>query len=376
MSIWKQILVVAALALTATFAWIQLSPFAAPTAGGPGFERAGGGGDGPRGGRRGGASRVVTAEVVEVAAGSRLTAIGTARAARSVTLHSEVGGIVRDVSFTPGDPVRAGDVLLRLDDREQRIAVAQAERNVETARNTAERYDQLSERQAIAAVQAEEARAELARAENELAAAELALERRTIVAPFDGVTGFAQVEVGDMIDSATPIASIDDRSTVTVEFNVPERFAAMIERGRQVTATTAAHGPERFDGRITAMDTRVDESSRTLRVRAGLPNEDDRLRPGMAFSVALEFDTPGRPAVPEVAVQWSRDGAYVWKVKEGTVARTPVTVIARTAEAVLIEGDIAPDDTVVAQGLEGLRDGAEITEIADISLPSPDPAQL
>lgn len=371
MSIWKQIIAVAVICGAAYIGWTQFEAFtpdAAPATGTDAAsvedQRGGGrrGGRGFRGSRQGGA--VVTAEVTEAEAGSRLVAIGSAEAAKSVTLYSQTAGIVAEVAFRPGDRVAAGDTLVRLDDAEQRIAVEQARVDVESAETTFQRYERLRDSPAYSEVQAQEARVVLARARNDLKSAELALARRTLTAPFDGVMGFAQIEIGDRISDTTPIANIDDRSTVFVSFQVPERYAALLTLGEELAATTAAYGAEAFDGRIDATDSRVDTDSRTLRVRAALPNEDDRLRPGMAFSVTLQFDTPGRPAVPQVAVQWDRDGAYVWKVVDGKAKRTEVQVIARTVDAVLVEGDIAPRDVVVAEGLEGLRDGADVVAAA------------
>lgn len=379
MSVWKQLVLVAVIGFIAIGAWFQLSPIAAPLLESAAVERAGApGGSGMRGGRgirsgegrgmRGGerpATRVVTAEVVEAEAGSRLVAIGTARASRSVTLYAETAGIVSEVALAAGDAVSMGDVLVRLNDAEERLAVEQARLEVEAAEETVTRYERLSQNQAIPAVQLQEARTALARARNELAAAEIALARRSVRAPFDGVMGFAEVDVGDMLSNTTPIANIDDRRTLTIEFNVPERFAGYISNGAPVSATTAAHAGAGFTGEIVAADSRVDPTSRTLKVRAALPNEDDRLRPGMAFSVTLDFDTPGRPAVPMVAVQWDRDGAYLWKVVDGRAVRTPVRVVARTSGSVLVEGDIGPADIVVAEGVEGLREGSQIAEATE-----------
>lgn len=368
MSVWKQLVLVAVIGSVAIGAWFQLSPVAAPLPDSAAIERGGGSGErGMRGGRglRGAdrpAARVVTAHVEEAEAGSRLVAIGTARAARSVTLYAETVGIVSEVAFSPGAPVAEGDILVRLNDSEERLAVEQARVDLEAAEETVARYERLSERQAIPAVQLQDARIALARARNALAAAEIALARRAIRAPFDGMMGFAEVDVGDMLGSTTPIANIDDRRTLTIEFNVPERFAGLIAMGEHVDATTAAYAGNTFSGEIVAADSRVDPATRSLRVRASLSNEDDLLRPGMAFSVSLDFDTPGRPAVPMVAVQWDRNGAYVWKVVDGRAVRTPVRVVARTSGTVLIEGDIASNDVVVAEGVEGLRDGARIAE--------------
>ncbi len=375
MALWKQLLAVTAITLLAVASWHYhptLADFAGKQMGwaeGASDSNAENAAQRRRGARSRGrpAPSVVTATVEEAEAGSRLVAIGTARAARSVTLYSQTSGPVAELAFAAGDLVFKGDTLLRLDDSEERLAVEQAQLDLGAAEDTLARYERLTQSQSIPAVQAEEARTALARARNQLTAAELALERRRIRAPFSGVMGFAEVDVGDMLGNSTPIATLDDRARLTVEFYVPERFAAQIASDAEISATTAAFGQEAFRGEIVASDSRIDPESRTMRVRAALANEDDRLRPGMAFSVAIEFDTPGRPAVPKIAVQWDREGAYVWKVVDGQAARTPVRVVTRTASAVLVDGDIAPHDVVVAEGADRLREGASIPDGATAS---------
>src|SRR5690606_6675017 len=113
------------------------------------------------------------------------------------------------------------------------------------------------------------------------------------------------------------IASIDDRSEILIEFFVPERFASGMEVGKKVTANAISRPGERFAGEVSAVDNRVDEASRTLRVRARIPNADDTLRAGMSFEVTIEFEGERWPSVDPLAVLWDSSGAYVWQVSDG-----------------------------------------------------------
>ena len=357
MAVWKQLILVVIACVVAIFAWVQFAPATMPemAASRPGDVRGGVLRGVPHG------SRVVTAQVTEIAADGRVVAIGNAEAIKRATIVSEPAGIVTEIAVKPQDRVRAGDVIVRLDDADQRLAVEQAQVNLRTIEDKVERYERLSGSSAIPAIQLVEAKAELDLTRNQLSSAEVALSRRTVRAPFDGVVGFLQVEIGDAISVAQPIVNIDDRSTIFLTFRVPERFSALVTPATQVSATTAAYGNEQFVGEVEATDSRIDSTSRGLLVRAQLRNDDDRLRPGMAFSVTMDFPAPRRPAVPATALQWDRDGAFLWKVIDGKAHRVRVGIVARRSHAVLISGDIAPRDLIVAEGHDGLREGAEVT---------------
>jgi RND family efflux transporter MFP subunit len=358
MAVWKQLILVVFACVIGVFAWVQLAPHAATTpetaASRPGDARGGASRGAPR------ANRVVAAEVSEIAADGRVVAIGDAEAFKHATIVSETAGIVTEIAVKPGQRVRTGDVIVRLDDDDQRLAVEQAKVNLRTIEDKVGRYERLDSR-SIPEIQLIEAQAERDLARNQLSTAEVALARRTVKAPFDGVVGFLQVEIGDALTVARPIVNIDDRSSVFVIFRVPERFSALVAPGGRVSATTAAYGNEQFTGEVEATDSRIDSASRGLQVRAQLPNDDDRLRPGMSFSVTMDFAAPNRPAVPVTALQWDRDGAYVWKVVDGKAHRARVEVIGRKPNAVLVDGDIRPKEMVIAEGHDGLREGADVS---------------
>jgi RND family efflux transporter MFP subunit len=360
MTVLKQIIVIAVLALTGTTAW-----FAWP---GPDGPPSGGAGAAPgpeNGGRRAGAAPVVLAPVTVETAGTRIRAVGTGQAVQAVTLHPEAAGTVREILFGPGDRVEAGDVLVRLDEEDQRLAVDLARSELANAQRSLERFEQLRPSGAASAIELDAARTTLVTARNRLAAAELALTRRVVRAPFAGVVGLTDVETGSLVTTSTPLTTLDDRSSILVTFELPERYAGRIAPGQAVTATTAAFANERFDGVVHAVDSRIGTTTRTLTVRARIPNPDDRLRPGMAFAVTLEFTGLEYPAVPELAVQWDNRGSFVWRIVEGTARRVPVTIVERRDGITLIEGDLSAGERVVVEGVQRMRDGAAVAPLAE-----------
>lgn len=319
-----------------------------------------------RGRRRGGRqSRVVVAKVEMKTVGNRVAAVGTGRAHRSLTLSADVSGVVEAVKFVAGQKVKAGEPLVVLESDAQRIAVKLAQVNVDEAAAAVKRYETLESRNAASSVQLEQARTKLAQAKAELEAKQYALAQRTITAPFAGVLGITKLTTGDYIKEGTAIATIDDTSKLIVEFVVAETFASSIHLGQSVRALTPAILGVVFRGAVSAKDSRIDIASRTLRVEATLPNADNRLIPGMTFSVSIRIEGDKLPTVPGLAVRWDRNGAHVWVVdpKTKTVRRVGVRIRSRTARTASVEGKLAAGDEVVVEGLEGLRPGAKVTVV-------------
>ena len=141
---------------------------------------------------------------------------------------------------------------------------------------------------------------------------ELALERRAIMAPIAGIVGILPINAGNYVTTDSEVATIEDRSSIIVDFWVPERYVTVVKVGAPLTATPIANPGAVFEGTVSAVDNRLDEASRTLRVRADIANPDDRLRAGMSFQVSMRFPGDTYPAVNPLAVQWGSDGAFVW----------------------------------------------------------------
>jgi RND family efflux transporter MFP subunit len=200
-------------------------------------------------------------------------------------------------------------------------------------------------------------------AEIEVRSAEVALARRTVTAPFAGVTGLTDLSVGDLVASSAAITTLDDLSTVRVGFEVPERWASRIALGQSISATVQALPGVPFAGTISAVDNRVDETARTLRVEAALANEGRSLKAGMAVTVQLEFETDAQLVVPSASVQWDRTGSYVWKVVDSAARRVDTTIVRRQTGVISLTGDIAAGDRVVVEGIQGLREGALVAEV-------------
>jgi RND family efflux transporter MFP subunit len=311
----------------------------------------------------GGAVNVVTAPVEMDRSGQHVMALGTAKAARSVVLYPQVSGIVADIAFKPGQTVAEGAELLRLDDDEEQATADRARIEYAQARATFERSQSLAKSKTISNVALGDAEMAAQLAENQVRLAEIAAGRRVVKAPFAGIVGLSDISIGDLISNSTAIATLDDLTTVRVGFEVPERWSARIVEGQAIAASAPALPGSKFSGKITGIDSRVDETTRTLKLEAELANPDQVLKAGMAITVELEFDMEDQLAVPSLAVQWDRRGSYVWKVVDGAVRRAEVAIVRRESGIVVVAGDVKAGDKVVVEGLLRLREGAKVNEV-------------
>ena len=306
------------------------------------------------------AAAVVAGAVEERTMRDRLAAIGTGEALRSVSLVPEVSGRLAEIAVTAGQYVEAGTVLARLDTAAEEIARDRAALQLEQAQATAARLERLQASGTATEVQIRDAALAVQTAQLAVRQAEFELSRRQVVAPFSGWIGLVEVEVGGAVNASTPIVRLDDRSVIVVDFRVPERFVGRIAVGDTLDLSPLAQPDTRLEGRVLAVDNRVDQASRSLRVQAEIANAGDLLRPGMAFGIEMIFTGRDYPAVPALAIQWGNEGAFVWMIRDGRVAREPVRILQRGEGLVLVQGNIAPGEQVVLEGVQMLRPGSQV----------------
>ena len=381
MSWWKQILLSFVILLAAAALWYQFVPGARETVANLGLAQgpaaaapSPGGGEARAGARRRGGgggmqAAIVSAPVTSATINDRLTAIGNGKALHTVAVRSFASGRVTEIPVAPGARVNAGDVIARMDDESERIAVDRAQLALDNARTALERITTLRASNAATAVQETDAELAVRNAELALREAQLALDRRLIVAPIAGTVGILPISAGDYITSTSDIAVIDDRSEILVDFWVPERYARLIEIGMPVKAESIARPNETYEGVVSAIDNQVDTASRTLHMQGRIANPDDALRSGMAFRVTMEFPGDSFPAVDPLAVQWSTEGPFVWAVREGTARRLPVRVIQRNSDSILVDGDFLDGDQVVVEGVHAVREGQPIAVAGNDAAP-------
>jgi RND family efflux transporter MFP subunit len=294
----------------------------------------------------------------------RLRAIGDGDAIRSVNVTPLVAGQIAELSVVPGQHVKAGDLIARLDDEVEAVAVKQTKVALQAAENKLSRNEDL--KKIISQADYQDAQSAVESAKLAVSAAEIALSRRRVLAPIDGIAGIVSVNRGDYVAVSTPLVTIDDRSKLLVDFWVPERFTGLIKEGLAVEANPIARPGKSYPGKIEALDNRIDPASRTLHVRAEIENEGDTLRAGQSFEVLLSLPGDSWPSVSPLSILWDGEGSYVWRVSaDNKVERVPAAIIQRNADSVLVNAEIKPGDRIVTEGLQRLRNGAEVTVVGE-----------
>ncbi|CAN7260341.1 efflux RND transporter periplasmic adaptor subunit [Rhizobium sp. LjRoot254] len=316
----------------------------------------------PEEGNRRGGNRDQTVVVKAAEKGKindSLRAIGDGDAVRSVAVTPLVSGQIAELMVKSGQRVKAGDVIATLDDDVEKIATQTAKVALQAATNKMTRNEDLKKIISQADYQDTQTAVETARLV--ASAAELALQRRIVRAPIDGIAGIVNVEVGDYVTVSTPLVTLDDRSKLLVDFWVPERFTGLIKEGQEVAARPIARPGKSFPGKIEAIDNRIDPASRTLHVRAVIENQGDELRAGQSFEVVVNLPGDMWPSVSPLAIQWDSTGSYVWRVNaDKKVERVSAAIIQRNQDDVLVDGDVKPGDKIIIEGLQQLKAGATV----------------
>lgn len=303
---------------------------------------------------------VIVKPVSETPDNTLIESIGDGRAHRYITIYPESSGEIITMPVTAGQTVKKNDIILKLDTRKAELAVAIAKTRLVEAKRKLERLEKLHRRKVSSKANVDDARTVLTRTKLGLEQAEEALKDRTITAPFNGILGIPKVEPGDRVSPTTEIVTLDDRSILTIEFDVPEHFLSKLKIGQTLTARTPVFSDQIFEGKISAIDSRVDTTSRSLKIRADLPNKKDLLRPGMSFAIQISVEGPVLPTIPELALQWEQGNSYVWKITNNKAEKVNVKLIKRVNSNILVKGKLKLNDIIVVEGVQRLRPGSTV----------------
>lgn len=322
------------------------------------------GGQGQRG--FGGAVTVITDKAADRQFVDLVEALGTARARESVTITSPVTDIVTAVHFQDGQFVKEGDLLISLVADEEEAALDEAQGNVREAELNFRRIEGLVARGNASNASLDEARRRLAEVKSRLAASEARLRDRQIRAPFSGVLGLRQVSEGSLLTQSTPITTLDAIDVIKLDFAVPERFIPALSAGQSVAASVEAYPGYSFVGKVSTVDSRVDPATRSVTVRAEMPNDELKLRPGMLMTVEVTSRVWNNLAVPEESVLAASGQNYVFVVNGSDVERRDVDLGTRRPGYVEVVGGLEAGEQVVTRGVHRLgRRGLKVRVLND-----------
>jgi len=288
---------------------------------------------------------------------SQIEAVGTAQAKRSVTLFASVSDEVTTLNFVPGQAVEKGDVLLELDSRLQDVNMQRATIELEDAQRNLDRVKNSLKQGAVTEREVDDANTVFRLAEVTLLEAKENKEDRLLRAPFDGIVGLTDVEVGDRITPQTEITTLDDRTGLFVNFVAPELAVSYLMEKPMVQLQPWTDRMTLLPAKVAELDSRVNIQDRTIRARALLENKSDQYRPGMSFRVTLEVRGELYVAIPEAALSWGANGAFVWLAVNQKAKRVEVQIEQRLRGRILVVGDLTDGEILIVEGIQGLRDG-------------------
>jgi membrane fusion protein (multidrug efflux system) len=294
-------------------------------------------------------------------------ALGNARANEAIDVRAEITAAITAIRFEEGEWVEKGEVLVELENAAQMAAVASAKAALVESTSQLKRSKELFKTSAVAASQLEQLRAKQEADQANLKAAESRLVQTVIRAPFAGRLGLRRISLGSIVDTSTVITTLDDTSRIKLDFEVPEVFLARLQPGLAVTAHSAAWPDLEFHGEVISVDTRVNPVSRTLSVRAILPNQEGRLRPGMFLTVALLREDVNALMVPEEAIVPERSKQLVYTLDEANVVvpREVQTGRRRPGEVEIISG-LREGERVITEGTQKVRAGQTVAVMAPL----------
>lgn len=326
---------------------------------------------GPVGGMAFGDVPVVISRAAPMTFVDRIEALGTARANESVEVTAKVTDTVQRVNFEDGKDVKAGEVLVELTRTEEAALLDEAVATLAEAQQQFERIEDLVRRGSASRARLDEQTRIRDAAKARVDALEARLSDRLIRAPFSGVLGFRQVSPGTLISPGTVITTLDDIDVIKLDFPVPENFIGALRPGLAIEALTPAYQDREFKGTITTIESRVDPATRSVRVRAEIPNPDHVLRPGMLMTVEVIKARAEVLAVPEEALVPISDRQYVYRLKDdNTVERVQVEIGRRHPGVVEVTSGLEPGDRVVTEGSVRLRPGMAVQIREERALPA------
>jgi membrane fusion protein (multidrug efflux system) len=307
---------------------------------------------------------VITAQATREPFTETLEALGTAKANESVVITPTLEERVVDILFDDGDDVSQGQVLLKLDDGEAQFMLAEAKATLKEQQQQYDRIRRLAKTNSTSRSKLDEERSLLEIANAKVALMQARLQDYTIRAPFSGVLGIRQISAGAVVDSDTAITTLDDTSTIKLDFTVPEIYIGALKKGMDISARSPAYPDRNFEGTVSTISSRVDAETRTVTIRARIANPDRLLKPGMLLTVDLVKSRSRTLIIPEEAVILEKDKKYVLVVTaENTVSKKKITTGRRSPGKVEVLSGLTAGQQVIIKGISRVRPGTAVNVV-------------
>jgi len=295
-----------------------------------------------------------------------LSLIGKLQSDQFVSVASEVAGKVNDIKVVANQTVKAGQLLVQLDDSKAQAALLEARAYFADQQRKLQEYSRLVKSNAITQtlVFAQAAQVDIAKAR--LSAAQANVDDHYLTAPFAGTIGLLDFSRGKMVSVGEALLTLDNLSTMQLDLQVPERYLSQLATGMSVTASSRAWADQTFNGKVVAIDSRINPETLNLRVRVHFDNEHNHLKPGMMMSANMVFAAIKQPVIAVQALEYSGTKRFVYVVNSDNVAQRRLVILgARIADQVLIEQGVEVGERIVVQGLVNMRDGLQVKDLTN-----------
>ena len=288
-----------------------------------------------------------------------IQALGTLKANEHIILSASVSEIIEHIYFEDNQRVKKGDLLVKLDDREELAELAEEQAKLAEALGQLERLEPLAKRGATSKSAIDEAKMEVDTAKARIKAINARISLRHLRAPFDGIVGLRDVSVGTLISAGAEITTIDDDSVMKLDFTVPSIYVASLKKGQKITATSKAFQEQDFEGVVSAISSRIDPVSRSVRVRALIKNENRLLKPGLLMRVDIQANKREKIVIPEgCVISNSTKNSVLVVVKNKkftTTKKQNITIGGRKRGYVEVLSGLEEGQQIVSDGLVKIK---------------------
>jgi membrane fusion protein (multidrug efflux system) len=310
-----------------------------------------------------GDAQVVLFEVIQSNITETLEAMGSARAAESVNLTASVTEKISDISFDQGQFVKKGQILLTLANDEELAQLNGAKIELADQQREYKRIENLVRQKSVSASELDRLQSSIDKARARIAQVQATLKDRVIKAPFDGLLGLRNVSIGALLQPGDEITTLDSVVNLQMDFNLAELYLPRIRVGQTIKAKSVAYPDHIFEGEIVTLDSRVNPTSRSIKVRAKIKNEEALLRPGMLLTLDLIDQQRIGKMLPEEAVFMRANKHLVYKVGvDMTVSQQTIEIGIRQNGQVEVLSGLDLGDKIVWQGLLKVKPGSKVIE--------------
>ena len=299
--------------------------------------------------------------VVESALPQKLVALGSLSANQSVNITPQIEGRIADLHLHEGARVGAGQLLVKLDDREQAAITDQAGIALGESKRQLAYMEKLILKKAISTEELQAQRAKVDQLAAAFQAEQAKLDRYVLQAPFAGTLSFHDQSVGALVSAGTVLTTLDDLDTMKLTFKLPESSLSQVARGATITATSDAWPGTTFTGTINSINPRIDPLSLTFEVRAMLANPDNRLLPGMLMRTQIELPAQQQLVVPARSIMFDSNRRYVYVIdQQNKVTRRVITTGQTNGQYIVVLSGLSAGERVVNEGVVKVSDGAAV----------------